>query len=313
MIDVIAGQAERRADEVAGWSQERAWPVGRLREAWVVWRYGATAAAEFGAGQAGPLEPDDPERLRRAAARYARHAAARPAGFPQRPLTALAQIAAVAGERGSRPQTLHYGIRVLDQLTRRMRAIDTARDPARREHQAARAAKRHQPPPPGPFDFRRGAGTGAWPAWVALDDHGDPILAGGHLQIADHPRWSPARDSEAYLQTLRDARLLDGLWPPQQADGRYLMAFRNQPGADLAAHATSGPYPPPDRPERRDYDIDELARRAGITHRQAQRVNPDIRARLLNQLRAEQHRREAAERAERWEQTYLAERRADDA
>jgi hypothetical protein len=169
-----------------------------------------------------------------------------------------------------------------------MRAIETALDPERRDRQAA---PRRQPPPTAPlgrFNFRRGARTGAWPAWLALDEHGDPILTNGHLQTTDHVRWPPARDSEAYLETLRDARLLTGLWPPQHAHGRYLMAMRNQPGADLATHAASGPYPPPpDRPERRDSDVAERARRAGSPTTARNDVNPDIRARLLNQLRSE--------------------------
>ena len=46
--DLIACQAQRRAAEVASWTLDRGWPQGRLREAWVVWRYGSQCAGELG-------------------------------------------------------------------------------------------------------------------------------------------------------------------------------------------------------------------------------------------------------------------------
>jgi hypothetical protein len=117
--EMIAAQAQRRAADVASWGLDRGWPVGRLREAWVVWRYGSRCAAELGAAPAGALEGDDLQRLRRAVARYECHAECAPRGWPARGMAALAAIGALADQRAARPQTLHYAIRALDQLSRR--------------------------------------------------------------------------------------------------------------------------------------------------------------------------------------------------
>ena len=73
----------------------------RILEAWVVWRHGPMHLAEVGSSAAGPLEDDDPDRLRRAATRYERYARARPDDFPEAALGALAMIAAIAAGRDS--------------------------------------------------------------------------------------------------------------------------------------------------------------------------------------------------------------------
>jgi hypothetical protein len=308
VLDVIALHAARRAVKVAGWSSDRGWPLGRIREAWVVWRYGGLYAAEHSAARAGTLESDDRARLQRAVTRYERHAAARPDGFPEHGLAALAQIARVADERDARPQTLHSAIRVLDQLSRRMRASATADDPARREHQAARARRRRGPgQAPGALVFR----CSVWPLWVALDDHGNPILVNGELQLVDQlPGIVPApdRDDPWYVQTLRDAHLLAGLWPPLKADGRATMALGDDHNPEREQRrARPGPYEPPAdhrvRPEPEDL---ELARLAGISLRAAQCVDVDTRDRLLKQLRAERIREHSSERAELWERIHAA-------
>lgn len=249
--EFIARQATQRAAEVASWPAKRIVPSGRLREAWVVWRQGAPSAADGGSAGAGPLDARDLERLGRAARRYERSVKSRPEGWPDCALGALQQIAEIAAERGARPLTLHYGIRVLDQLSRRMRANATARNPAHLKTKAARASARHQPAPPVGYAFRRGSRNGAWPAWVSLDDQGQPVLMGGKLEIVDgHVPWSiPAPNDPRYLETLRDAHLLAGLWPSLESDGRFAMARRNHRGVELPAHASAGPYtPPPDRP-----------------------------------------------------------------
>jgi hypothetical protein len=54
VLTLIAAQAQQRAFEVGGWGLERSWSFSRLREAWVVARYGQNVAAESGAGRAGP-------------------------------------------------------------------------------------------------------------------------------------------------------------------------------------------------------------------------------------------------------------------
>jgi hypothetical protein len=61
-------------------------------------------------------------------------------------------------------------------------------------------------------------------------------------------------------------------------------------------HAAPGPYPAPERRPSADRDVLELAKRAGLTLKQAQRVQPEVRVGLLTQLRrrdAETVRREA--------------------
>ncbi|HEX8158039.1 MAG TPA: hypothetical protein VF526_11700 [Solirubrobacteraceae bacterium] len=306
VLEVIASQAARRALQVAGWTLDRGWPVGRVGEAWVVWRYGAMCAAEHGAAAAGPLHSDDLVRLRRAAARYERHVAARPQGFPVLGLAALAQIARVAGERDVRPQTLHYAIGALDQLSRRMRASETADDPARRDRQAARAKRRLRArQQPGPLAFR----TLAWPSWVALDEHGAPILTDGELRLVAQHGVAPApgREDPAYLAVLRDAHLLTGLWAPLHTDGRATMAH----GDDRDPHhdrrrARPGPYPAPQHRARPEPEDLELARRAAITVRDAQHVDADLRDRLLRQLRADDTRRQDSDRETFWQHIHAS-------
>ena len=304
---LIASQATRRAGEVATWPSTRGWPLGRLREAWVVARRGALYVAEWSAESrwgAGPLEPDDLERLRRAAARFERHRDARPAGYPELGLAALLHIAAIARERDAKPQTLHYGILELDQESTRMRAAATANAADRRDRQAARARRRVFPPAPAPGQlvFRRASTDAPWPAWVALDAAGDPIIVDGELQFAeDAGGIRPQRSDPWYRDTLRDAYLLAGLWPPLGTDGRAAMAadqeaYVDEHGDDKR-RARPGPYALP--PERRGDDVDpatrEFAQRSGISLSEALRVDPDRRDELLEQLRARDARRERAE------------------
>jgi hypothetical protein len=321
VLEVIAAQAAGRAVQVAGWGLGRGWAVGRVREAWVVWRYGAWSAAEHGAAMAGPLQAEDPERLRRAVARYERHAVARPVGFPATGLGALAQIARVADEQDARPQTLHYAIRALDQLSRRMRASATADDPARREQQAARLRRRlaaHKVDSanagtPGVV-FR--TGPGGWPAWVALDDAGEPLLVDGELQLTERAGilGVPGREDQPYLQTLRDAHLLKGLWPPIDVDGRATMAQGDDRDLqDGRRRARPGPYPPPtDRHGRPEPEDLELARRAAISLRDAQRVNVEVRDRLLAQHHADDAQRHTDKRQALWQRIDAATSAADD-
>jgi hypothetical protein len=297
--EMIAVQAARRAADVASWTLDRNWPVGRLREGWVVWRYGSMCAGELGAAPAGRLEDDDLQRLRRALARYERHAAARPAGFPVGGLAVLAAIAAIAAERDARPQTLHFAIGLLDQLSRRMRAAATVHDAQRRDRAAARARRRRE--------GRRDRGlmfafrTSPWPAWVALDDNGDPLLKDHELVLIVRPgiQAAPDRDDPLYVQTLRDAQLLAGLWPRAQVDGRTAMAD-NSSHYDLAdAHrrARPGPYgPPSDRRGHAEFADLRLAHLAGIPLTTVKRLDATRRDELLEHYVAEESRRRASER-----------------
>jgi hypothetical protein len=260
-------QMRQRAGEVALWAADRSLPVGRVREAWVVWCLGERDAANCGACLAGALDDDDPGRLGRAARRYERHVGARPEGWPELGLGALAQIASEDAERRSEP-SLHRSIRALDQLSRRMRAIDTMRDGERRDRQAERAAGRHAAAavePVGRFTFRSSPAR-VWPWWVQLDPGGQAILIDGELVIVeDRIRVAPPRGDRVHVETLRDARLLAGLWAQQDGDGRYAMAARNQPRGECSA--LPGPYPAPaptPRRERVDPRLLELARLTGL-------------------------------------------------
>ena len=304
--DLIAHQAQRRAAEVASWTLDRGWPQGRLREAWVVWRYGSQCAGELGAAPAGHLAADDLQRLRRALGRYERHRAVRPAVFPAGGLAVLAVIAAIADESHSKPQTLHYAIRLLDQLSLRMRAIDTRDDPRRRERAAARARRRQlrAEPADGPrLAFR--TSSSPWPRWVALDDAGHPRLQDDELVFAAEPGIAgvPDRRDDWYLQTLRDAQLLAGLWPRAEADGRTAMAS-NPDNYDLqSAHrrARPGRYgPPPDRRARADFADLRLAQLAAMPLHAVKQLSATLRDQLLEHHTARLASRRRDEREALW-------------
>jgi hypothetical protein len=301
--DMIAAQAQRRAADVASWGLDRGWPVGRLREAWVLWRYGSCCAAELGAAPAGALQGDDLQRLRRAIGRYECHAQCAPRGWPGRGMAALAAIGALAGERDARPQTLHYAIRALDQLSRRMRANATVNDPGRRERGATRARRRH-PRAAGPIGFR----ISAWPQWVALDDNGDPILEGDELVLVVRAGidGAPEREDAHYQQILRDAQLLAGLWP--HADGRAAMAADHDYDQETARrHARPGPYPPPhDRRAQPEPADVRLAKLAALPLHTVQRLDADVRDELLEHCRAERAEQRTAERAALWQRIHAA-------
>ena len=291
--DLIAAQAQRRATDVASWGLDRGWPVGRLREAWVVWRYGSRCAAELGVAPAGPLEGDDLQRLRRAVGRYERHAACAPRGWPTEGVAALAAIGALADQRDARPQTLHYAIRALDQLSRRMRANATVNDTTRRDRGAARARRRH-PSAAGPIGFR----ISTWPPWVALDDNGDPLLEGDELVLVDGAGidGAPNREDPHYQQILRDAQLLAGLWP--HADGRTAMAVDHDYDHQTARrHARPGPYPPAHnrraRPEPADMRLSQLA---ALPLQTVQRLDSDKRDELLEHYRIQRAEQRTTER-----------------
>jgi hypothetical protein len=280
VIAVIAAQATRRAVEVADWSLERAWPAGRLREAWVVARYGARAAAEGGAGAAGPLSGEHYAGLRRAVARYERYSEARPDGFPAGGLAALLHLgAAEPPARGPRPRTLAYAVGALDQLSRRMRAHATATSEARVDASTRRARKRRSPVParPGPLSFQFRSDGPRWPHWLAVDEDGSPVFEGGlpavDVELAEAMGAHPG--SGYYDSVIRDAYLIAGRQVPVALDGRWAMLMRDR-----------GEIPPAPRPgTRSDWTLLELARRTGEPARSWERVPVDIRNGLLADLR----------------------------
>ncbi len=288
LLQDIAVEAERRAVELAGWGLDRAWPVGRLREAWVVARYGSRAAAEFGPSAAGPLYPDDHARLRRAVARYERNVAGAPDGFPTGGLGALLHLATLAGA-GAGPRTLRYAIGAFDQLTRRMRAHAT-RDSVTRLDAATRRAERRQHPKPTRYQFRL-AGP-SWPRWVTLDAQGNPVLDHGFLTVDEaQAAWAPAPNTEAYRCVARDAYLLAGACLPPHLDGRTEMSMR-----------ANGQLSPANRlPRHPDRELIELAHRTGMSSQQAARIAEPLRAAMLTSihLKDAQDARESAARLQR--------------
>lgn len=314
VMAVIAVQATARALEVAGWELERAWPAGRLREAWVVARYGSTAAAESGVALAGPLvreappgertdsgamprpARDDLASLRRAVRRYQDNVQARPEGWPTGGLAALLYLGALAGGRAGElpqgvhlPRTIGYAVGALDQLSRRMRALATADSDERRHAAAERArARRQRRPAVTVFAFRQTESM--WPAWVVCDERDQPVFdAGGMLQIdAEHPGCrGPGHAS--YDQVIRDAYLLADRRAPLEVDGRAMMAARYR-----------GDVPPAQRRAgrtQREWELVELAKLSGLSARTLERMDEDVRAGVLRRLRAEQAGRARAELA----------------
>ena len=289
VLEAIAGRVAERALEVAGWGSERSWPFSRLREAWVVARWGSLAAADSGPSAAGPLYPDDHARLRRAVARYERNHEARPDGYPAGGLGALLHLGALAGagELAGGPRTLRYAVGALDQLSRRMRALATADSPDRAESAARRAQQRREPAPRAlGLAFRA-----AWPPWLVLDEHGQPTFDRlGMLRLNPEAKVIPPAGSDAYRMVVRDAYLLAGRRLPVDVDGRTQMALRHQ-----------RQIPPADRrPVYSDEEREllELAHRTGQPLRTLTRLSDGFRRGWLAQLRAreaERARREAAE------------------
>ena len=285
VIQVIAAQAAGRAKETAEWGPDRGWPYWRLREAWVVARWGANAAADWGPAAAGPLDPEDYERLRRAVRRYDSNVQARPPGWPVRGLGGLLMLGAEAGGRDHGPRTLRYAIGALDQLSRRMRAVATEDSTRRLEAGARRAQKRHssRPVTRPQFRFRKVA----WPAWVLCDGNDQPVFERGLLQVdAEHPSC-PQPGSVTWRITVRDAYLAAGRVAPLEVDGRAQMAARYRgeiPAQERAPHRGL---------EQRE--LAELGRLTGLSVASAQRVAPDVRAAMLAQLRVKEAERSRAE------------------
>lgn len=287
VLEAIAAQATGRALEVAGWSLGRGWSAGRLREAWVVARFGARAAAEGGAGAAGPLSGEHYGRLRRAVARYERYRPARPDGFPASGLAALLHLGGEAAAQGG-PRTVAYAIGALDQLSRRMRARATAGSPERLAAAERRARKRRVEVPAqpagrlafrvGPEDTAAGPARGNWPRWLGVDADGSPVFEGGlpavDVELADAMGLHPG--NSYYDSVIRDAYLIAGRQVPVGLDGRWAMLMRDR-----------GDIPPAARPRRHagDWTLLELARRTGQPPRAWERVPAELRDGLLADLR----------------------------
>ena len=288
VIAAIARQASARAIEVAGWTLARSWPPSRLREAWVVARWGATTAAEGGATAAGPLTDELYTKLRRAVARYERNAAATPDGYPAAGLAALLHLGVLAGagELRDGPRLLGYAIGRLDQLSKRMRARATADSVQHHDDAAARAQRRHART--AAVTERFGFRAAPWPAWILLDGHTEPTFTPhGRLVLNEQLIAAgrvPAPGSDAYRLTIRDAYLLAGQRLPVELDGRQLMAGRDRGEIDRGAR--------PQHPSIAELELRELAHHTGEPVSRLRRTSPAWRQAWL-----EHHRVQDAARA----------------
>ena len=137
----IRAQASQRAGEVRAWPAGRACPLGRLREAWVVHRYGLARVAESGAAAAGPTRPALGRLVRRAIGLYETHAEHRPTGWPTSGAAALCALAAQG-----RADWLSGDVARLLALAKAMRATALEHDNDRLHRVRERAARRKAPP-----------------------------------------------------------------------------------------------------------------------------------------------------------------------
>lgn len=290
----IAAGAARRADELAASGLERSWPTGRVREAWLVARYGPDATTG-GATFAFTLSVERERQLGRALARYEAHATEAPVGWPRGGWAAFLHAAA-AWEHKWPAGTIEG----LDQLTRRMRARGTADDLHRQAAARRRAEGRHTTADtPGRLVFRPTPDAGGrWPAWVKRDANGQPVIlpAGDHegrwlpdrlAVLEDHSFLPPAADSFRQLVE-RDALLLAGRPLPTRLDGRRMMRDRDTGYAD----------PSPFDPHRVQVEAEilELARLETLTVAQVLRLGDELREDMLATARARAARQQAAER-----------------
>lgn len=302
----IAQGATRRAHELAQSALDRAWPDGRVKEAWLVARNGADAAAR-GGGALFALEPARRVQLERVLVRYERHALERPAGWPP---TAWAAFLHAAAEWGHRfPAGTIEG---LDQLSARMRARDTTDDLQRLAARRRKAEGRRLTSDTGPLSFRALPDAGGrWPAWVKLDANGSPVIEAAHYEpappttgtgrklapadvwvqerLAVHPGhpWLPPADSAHRQLVERDAFLLAGRPMPARVDGRRMMRERHAGHEDLSGYEPTA---------RVDAEILELARLEALTVRQVLQLSDTLRQDMLTCARARAARRQSAER-----------------
>jgi hypothetical protein len=161
-----------------------------------------------------------------------------------------------------------------------MRALATADSTAHAHRAAGRARRRRDPPRRAlALTFRP-----AWPPWVLLDEHGQPMFDRlGMLRLDPDARYVPPVSSDTYRMVVRDAHLLAGRLLPVDVDGRKEMALRHQRQIPPAAR----------RPVRSDdqREVAELAHRTGQPLGVLARLAPAYRQAWLARLRAEEAQR----------------------
>ncbi|MDA0141183.1 hypothetical protein [Solirubrobacter deserti] len=131
---LLAPQVEARAYEARHWPAGQRCPLGRLREAWVVYRYGLARAIDTGGASAGRVSV---ERVARAVGLYEAFAAHRPPGWPTSGAAALCVLAAIG-----RADRLAGDVANLQRLALGMRAVAGERDPVRLARACGRAERR---------------------------------------------------------------------------------------------------------------------------------------------------------------------------
>ena len=199
----VARQALRRAVELANANPGRGWGLGRLREAWVVFRFGAELRDSFdeprtgpelvgdhGAGDAGRARAGQLRRAADAIALYEAFADQRPPGWPAAGAGALCVLAAQ-----QRAATLEGDVARLRCLAKDMRASALHADAERVARAAQRAKRRgdgyaHRVPPGAPRLAFRHARTGERPRFETAELRRlrvrDELLGAG-----EHPGLSP--------------------------------------------------------------------------------------------------------------------------
>jgi hypothetical protein len=172
---------------------------------------------------------------------------------------------------------LAYAIGALDQLSRRMRALNSAHSAQRKTRQVARANARHATrASSSPLAFR----TAAWPPWVVLDAQGLPeVTLNDRFQDALVTRPPGPPSCQIEREILRDTLLVRNRSLPPELDGRVAMALRAR-----------GELPPTQR--RADSPLSELAALTGLPARQLAKFTPQQLEGMLQRARAARRRDE---------------------
>jgi hypothetical protein len=244
-----ARQALHRARKLADAPLGRGWGLGRMREAWVVFRFGTALRETFqapcsgpelvgdhGSGDAGPRRPGQRRRASDAIALYEAFAEGRPPGWPAAGAAALCVLAAQ-----QRAGTLEGDIARLRCLAKDMRAAALHAYPQRVEHARRRADRRAAAAAPGVprFAFRQTRPGGRprfeTPELRRLRVRDKLLRDGAHPGLSPNvfrAGWQAAKRQEAGADTWGDPvlyRLPDGMTERAQryqreiAEGRWAL------------------------------------------------------------------------------------------
>jgi hypothetical protein len=178
--------AARRVRELLVWPVGHACPIGRLREAWVVYRHSLDAVAEGGSVAAGARSGAVARRARHAIAVYEAFAEQRPPGWPA---SGVAALCALASQR--RAAVFAGDVARLLTLAKGMRAVALVTFAATNIHEcvysASLAAVQNGPTLEQPPAGRITVADDADPRGVLVktfDAAGNPVEAPFHLIVA---------------------------------------------------------------------------------------------------------------------------------